>query len=75
MLEKLVKNLSDDDFKYLAEEFGPKNLEHLKQKDVYPFEYFVKVKRFSEEKLSDKKCFYSSVKNGPTSENGKKTLT
>ena len=31
-LEKLVKNLSDNDFKYLAEEFGYKSLELLKQK-------------------------------------------
>ena len=31
-LEKLVKNLSDNDFKYLTEEFGFKNLELLKQK-------------------------------------------
>ena len=37
-LEKLVKNLSGDDFKYLAEEFGFKNLELLKQKDAYPYE-------------------------------------
>ena len=29
-------------------------------------------KRFSEEKLSDKKCFYSSVKDGTTGDNGKK---
>ena len=29
-------------------------------------------KRFNEEKLSDKKCFYSSVKNGTTGDNGKK---
>ena len=35
-LEKLVKNLSDDDFKYLTEELGSKNLELLKQKDTYP---------------------------------------
>ena len=33
-LEKLVKNLSDDDFKYLTKEFGSKNLELLKQKDA-----------------------------------------
>ena len=38
-LEKLVKNLSDDDFKYLTKEFGSKNLELLKQKDAYPYEY------------------------------------
>ena len=35
-LEKLVKNLTDYDFKYLSEEVGPKNLELLKQKDPYP---------------------------------------
>ena len=38
-LEKLVKNLSDSDFKYLTQEFGSKNLELLKQKDAYPYEY------------------------------------
>ena len=31
-LEKLVKNLSGNDFKYLTEEVGSKNLELLKQK-------------------------------------------
>ena len=29
-LEKLVENLSDNDFKYLTEEFGSKTLELLK---------------------------------------------
>ena len=31
-LDKLVKNLSDDDFKYLIKKFGSENLEILKQK-------------------------------------------
>ena len=35
-LYKLVKNLSDEDFKYLLEEFGSENLELLKQKGDYP---------------------------------------
>ena len=35
-MEKLVKNLSGNGFKYLAEEFGSKNLELLKQKYTYP---------------------------------------
>ena len=35
-LDKLVKNLSDKDFKYLVEKFGSKNLQLLKQKDAYP---------------------------------------
>ena len=38
-LEKLVTNLSDDEFKYLTKEFGSKNLELLKQKDAYQYEY------------------------------------
>ena len=61
-LKKLVKNLSDNDFNYLNEEFDSKNLELLKQKDTYPYEYMNRFKRFSEEQLPDKKCFYSSVK-------------
>ena len=38
-LDKLVKNLSDEDFKYLIKEFGSENLEILKQKGAYPYEY------------------------------------
>ena len=38
-LDKLVKNLSDEGFKYLVEEFGSENLELLKQKGDYPYEY------------------------------------
>ena len=61
-LEKLVKNLSDDDFKKLTEEFGLKNLELLKQKDAYPYEYMDSFKRFSEDELPDKKCFLQLCK-------------
>ena len=71
-LDKLVKNLSDEDFKYLVEEFGSENLGLLKQKGAYPYEYMNSFKRFNEEKLPDKKCFYSSVKDGTTGDNGKK---
>ena len=58
-LEKLVKNLSDNDFKYLTQEFGPENLELLKQKDAYPYDYMNSFERFFEEKLSDKNFFTS----------------
>ena len=44
-LEKLVKNLPDNDFKYLAKGFCSKNLELLKQKGVYPYEYMDGFKR------------------------------
>ena len=71
-LEKLVKNLSDNDFKYLTKEIGSKNFELLKQIDAYPCEYMDSFQRFSEEKLPEKECFYSSVKNGTTNDNGEK---
>ena len=69
-LEKLVKNLSDNYFKYLTQEFGSKNLQLLKQKDAYPYEYMDSSKTFSEGKLPDKECFYSSVKDKTTGDNG-----
>ena len=47
-LDKLVKNLSDEDFKYLVEEFGSKKLELLKQKGTYPYEYMNSFERFDE---------------------------
>ena len=52
-LDKTVKYLSDDDFKYLTEEFGSKNLELLKQKRAYSYEYMDSFKRFIQEKLPD----------------------
>ena len=72
-LEKPVKNLSDKSFKYLTQEFGSENLMLRKQKNVYPYdEYMNSFERFSEEKLSDKKCFYKSLKGGTTDDNGEK---
>ena len=56
-LEKLVKNLSDNNFYYLTEEFCSKKLKILKQKDAYPYEYMDGFKRFGEEKLPDRECF------------------
>ena len=38
-LDKLVKNLSDEDFKYLSEVFSDNKLELVKQKGIYPYEY------------------------------------
>ena len=61
-LDKLVKNLTDDDFKYSTEEFDSKNLELLKQKGAYLYEYMDSFQRFNEGKLLNKECFYSSVK-------------
>ena len=55
-LDKLVKNLTDEDFKYLAEDFGSKNLGILKQKGAYPYEYINSFERFKE-----KNCLLENV--------------
>ena len=70
-LYRLVKNLSDEDFKYLVEEFGSENLELLKQKDTYPYEYMNRFERFNEEKLPARKCFFSYTKKGKIGDDGK----
>ena len=70
-LDKLVKNLSDEDFKYLIEEFGCENLELLKQKGDYPYEYINSFERFNEEKLPARKYFHSSTKDGKIADDGK----
>ena len=42
-LDKLVKNLGSEDFKYLSEEFSNEKLELVKKKGIYPYEYLGKV--------------------------------
>ena len=55
-LDKLVKNVSDKDFKYLVEKFGSENLELLKQKDAYVYEYINSFERFNK-----KKCLLGNI--------------
>ena len=50
-LDKLDKNLSDEDFKYLSEEFSDEKLELVKKKGIYPYEYFNSFKKFKETNL------------------------
>ena len=70
-LDKLAKNVADEDFKHLVEELGSKNLELFKQKDAYPYEYMKRFDRFNEEKLPARKYFYSSTKDGKIGDDGK----
>ena len=70
-LEKLAKNLSHKDFRYLIEEFGSKNWELLKQKGAYSCEYMDSFKRFNKNKLPTKKYFYGSTKDEKIVEHGK----
>ena len=46
-LEKLIKTLSDNDFKYLTKECSFKNLELLKLKGTDPYEYMDSFERFN----------------------------
>ena len=59
-LDKLVKNLND--VKYLSNVFSGKELKLVKKKLIYPFEYTNSFKRFKENKLPNKDCFFNSLK-------------
>ena len=56
-LEKLVKNLSGDDFKYLTKEFGCKDSELLKQKYAYSYEYMDSIKKIKKKNYLIKNVF------------------
>ena len=47
------------------------NLELLKEKGDYPYEYMNSFERFNEEKLPARKNFYSSTKDWKVGDNGK----
>ena len=67
-LDSLIKILSDNDFKYLSEEFSGEFLKLVKQREVYPYEYLNSFKKFSEDKLRDRYKFFSSLKDNCISE-------
>ena len=67
-LDLLVKNLSDNDFKYLPDEFSGEFLKLAKQKGVYLYEYMDSFEKFSEDKLPGRCKFFSSLKDEPISE-------
>ena len=53
------------------EEFGSENVELLKQKGDYPYEYMNSFERSNEEWYSAGKYFYSSIKDEKFGDNGK----
>ena len=61
-LYSLVKQLSDNDFKYLSEEFSDEQLKLVKLKGVYPYEYIESPRNLFDEKLTDRYEFYSCLK-------------
>ena len=54
--------MSDEHFKYLVEEFSSENLEFLKQKGAYPYEYMNSFEGFNEEKLPARERFLALQK-------------
>ena len=48
-LDRLVKNLGKDDFRYLSQELDNKTLDLVKQKGFYPYEYMSDYEKFKEE--------------------------
>ena len=67
-LDKLVKNLISEDFKYLSGVFSGEKLELVQKKGVYPYEYFNNFKKFKESKLPDIDKFFSLLKDCGISE-------
>ena len=61
-LDGLVKNLTDNDFMYLSQEFCDVFLKLVKQKGVCSYEYMDSCKIFFEDKLPDRSRFFSSLK-------------
>ena len=62
-LDCLVKTLNDSDFKELFKEFKDDlQLELVKQKGVYPYEYIDNFDKFNNCRLPAKKRFYSTLK-------------
>ena len=55
----------------MTKELGSKNLEFLKQKAAYPYEYMKSLKDLAKTKYVIN-VFYSSVKDGTTGDNGEK---
>ena len=61
-LDSLVKILSDNNFKYLSEEFSGEILRLVKEKRMYSYGYMDSFKKFSENKLPDRFKLFSSLK-------------
>ena len=61
--------MSDNDFKYLSQEFSGEFLKLAKQTGVYPYEYMGSFNKFFDDKLPGRFKFFSSLKDKCISEN------
>ena len=67
-LDGLVKNFSDNDFKFLSQKFGGELLRLVKQKGVYQYEYMDSFKKIFDDKLPGRCELLSSLKDECISE-------
>ena len=58
-LDSLVKNLPEDSFKYTSEVFQDEQLNLMKRKGIYPYDYMDSFEKFNVNKLPLKEEFYS----------------
>ena len=59
-IDSLVKNLAEDNFTYLSQEFDNNTLDLVKQKGFYPYEYMTDFEKFKGQ-LRSKEKFYSLI--------------
>lgn len=60
-LEKQAANLPEDAFKYTSGVLKDEQLQLMKQKGVYPYDYMDSVDRFNDKQLPSKDNFYSML--------------
>ena len=63
-LDDLAGNSEDKDFKHLLSEFPKDELEILKRKDTYPYEWVDSSKKILYPRLPPKKAFHSTLEDG-----------
>ena len=68
-LDTVASNLNNEDFKYLVSEFGIDKLQILKRKNAYPYEWVESYEKFKHSSSSEKKHFYSSLRDGKIDNN------
>ena len=60
-LETLVNNQPKDDLKIISKNYTPEQVELIKQKGFYPYEYMDSEEKFKDTKLPPREAFYSKL--------------
>ena len=60
-IEVLVNNLPKNGFKNISKHFTPEQVELIKQKEFYPYEYMDTEEKFNNTKLPPREAFYSKL--------------